>query len=566
MNNIDSKRANTKTVSSHEYYWLTISLVGIIFLYLLTLSKNHTEGEDSIYYIMQVTDGSADKLFHPNHLLFNYLHRIIYNVWIWLGYTRTAELSMQLVTVVTAIICLFLIYSLAKKISLHNRTALFLTGLVTTSYGFWIYSVQGETYIPPLLFVLLSGYQLVNLYNPHAQNFVMPKLFPIIRLGIYAALATLIHQQHVFLIPVIALTLFEIWRKFHRHTGIAFLVSRISVFLGTAISIVGTTYLYVSYTIFNTTNLSEAILWAKGSARGGLFTPFSWTSPLKAVVGMIKTVWGTNFLFGYQWFSKFAQSMFPNKLIVEEQYLADSISNYRLLIISVSMVISGIIAGILLARLAQSIFIKKNRAKDNDNLPRKILSIFCIWFLAIYGGAIILWEPDNIEFWIAVTPIFYLWIAIQLNIWADNIKPALYFILLVTMFLANLLGGALPYSSRQTDYWYQANAFLIARTTKSDLIITECGYICTGYLEFYTDGTILPASSIDSGKLVKTIQEHHQGNVIISSWALTPPPGLGNQLETRNDREILATIDSFKDNLVEIHRDKFQTLWQFKHK
>ncbi len=570
----EQPRNNQVNLQRRNYLWLASFLFFIGIMYILTLSRNHTEGEDSIYYIMSVTNWGESFYhfvwnFHPNHLFFNPVNRLFYNLWIFFGYKGSAEIPMQILTVITSITTLALTYLLGVKIGIKPSLAFLPVGWLAFSFGFWIYGVEAETYIPPLPFLLICVYILVNIYNHKWEETGKIRLKSLLGLGLFSACAVLIHQQYVFLLVVVSLTLLTIWRKFEHASGLKFIFSQLAVFWGTAFVIIGTAYLSVSYLVFKHSSLAETIEWAKGHANRGFPEPLSWTSPFKAIIGIFKVIWGTNFLFASPHISSFVERIFPNKLLLEEQYVANkAISSSGLLLISIATIVGIVSALILLSKIVLATYKKSAKTSQRDSLSIEswIFSSFSLYFLATYAVVITIFQPTNIEYWISLLPIFYLWLAQRLTI-IKQPSQTIGLILMISLYLANFLGGAWPYSQRSTDYWYVSNEYLLQNAQPEDLIVTECGFICQGYLVFYTKAEVLLPSSRDSNILKENIKNHQTGRVIISSWAFVPPKGLGHEIiRNRDDQEVKQTLETFRDSFREIASNEFQTLWQIERK
>ena len=92
--------------ASIKQLWMPISplilpfgmILGAFLLYASTLSKQYSEGEDGSMYVLQVTSPSSiAALFHPNHLAFNALNRVVYLLCRQVGYQGNALLPMQIV-------------------------------------------------------------------------------------------------------------------------------------------------------------------------------------------------------------------------------------------------------------------------------------------------------------------------------------------------------------------------------------------------------------------------------------------------------------------------------------
>jgi hypothetical protein len=177
-----------------EQPWpLLFALLVVAGLYLATLAVNHGEAEDSTWYADAITRGAPAYQFHPNHLLYNFANRVFFRGWQLLGYGGAAELPAKLLNVAAALAVLALVDSIARRACVSPRLRAVTLLAISSGFGFWWYSVEVETYVLPLVFVLLALRQLLVV----AEDF--EPLRGHIRLGIYVGLAILLHQQHLVL-------------------------------------------------------------------------------------------------------------------------------------------------------------------------------------------------------------------------------------------------------------------------------------------------------------------------------------------------------------------------------
>jgi len=101
-------------------FLLTVILIAITIIYLLTLAVNHSEAEDSIFYILGVSreETANISIYYPHHVLFMTFNRIVYHLWLFLGYEGNAQLPIQINNVIASIAILFLIYLVARRLEL----------------------------------------------------------------------------------------------------------------------------------------------------------------------------------------------------------------------------------------------------------------------------------------------------------------------------------------------------------------------------------------------------------------------------------------------------------------
>ncbi|MER3523690.1 MAG: hypothetical protein C4326_06370 [Ignavibacteria bacterium] len=141
----------------------TACVLVVCMVYLSTLAVNHSEAEDALYYAVDITRGSPTDVFHPNHLRFASLNRLIFTVASMLGYGGPTMPVMQLVNTLASMVTLSVFYRILTLLRLPCLIKVVALLMLAFSYGYWWYSVEGETYILPLPFVMLSVHRLVRI-------------------------------------------------------------------------------------------------------------------------------------------------------------------------------------------------------------------------------------------------------------------------------------------------------------------------------------------------------------------------------------------------------------------
>ncbi len=133
-----------------------------------------------------------------------------------------------------------------------------------------------------------------------------------------------------------------------------------------------------------------------------------------------------------------------------------------------------------------------------------------------------------------------------------------------SLFLANGLGTILPQTKLESDYWYQANRFLIQNARAGDVIITDGGFISDTYLNLYTRSNIVPVHGIGPKELGRLFSDKHPGRVWVSSWTFEPLREVraADLLKERNEAAIQSIFEKVKARLVKKDENPWQTVWQ----
>ncbi len=259
---IQRTRPALHSIDPAGWVWVGLLLLAFAALFFSTLAVNHSEAEDSIAYILEVGDGHLQCLFHPNHLLFNSFNRVVYNLWLLIGYRGSPELPMQVNNVLAGMLTLLLTFLLAIRLGVQTQYAIACLGAIGVSYGFWWYSVEAETYLLPLPFLILCAHRLLTL----ATETFRARYF--IELGFCVALATLLHQMHALLLLVVLISLIRIWR-FRPDIRLPALLRGSTLVATVAVGITAITYLAVAVLVFDCDTVAEVLGWGGGATQSG---------------------------------------------------------------------------------------------------------------------------------------------------------------------------------------------------------------------------------------------------------------------------------------------------------
>ena len=443
-----------------------------------------------------------------------------------------------------------------RRLNVDDLLILSWVGVTSVCYGFWSYSTQPETYILPLVPILMCVDLLIGLSDDRFPY----KTFA--WLGCLGAIATLLHQQHVLALSGITIAAALIGLRSRREVQMRRVVSGLGLLCLIGAAIVGTAYLTVAIGINHLRDPLEIIQWSKGHARDGLWTPWSYTNPIQSVlVGFPRAVFGGHYLYGFDWFYNPISRRFPTKLLIEERDLAKQLSTATL-VLCVAATIMALASTLAVFRSlwfpAQPVPREYERRTHAANTILVVL--ICEYF--VFNT---LWEPVNIEFWIVLLPIAGL--AMPL-LQARRPRAARWWFtgaaLALSLFVVNGLGSILPQASHDADFWYQANSYLIHNAKSEDIIITDGGFISNMYLKVYTGANVLPTRQYATDELPRILRDSGPQRVWISSWATEPLHEviMTRQLPAIDESALKRSLQAVGDRMVKRDEGPFQTVWE----
>lgn len=529
--------------------WIYPALIVLAAIQLATLSENHGEAEDSVQYIMDVTKG--ENLFLPNHLLFGAVNWLHYRAWTAFGYSANATVPMELLSVAASLTTVYLVHRIALRVGAPPVMALAAAGWTAFSYGFWVYSVEADTYLLPLPAVLLVVLGLFGIRPTEWGGIADPMVRRLIALGVLSAAAALLHQQYLFLIPIVGISLILLWLATPGRT-IGSLITTTSVYGVVAGGLVILVYCVVGVAALGL-DFSESAAWARGHASQGTWVGFSLTSFPMMLVGLVRVILGINFLAAPQ-AGGVMSTIFPGKVLLEEHFVADHYIGTTLFWVIAAATMVAVSAIVWLTYRAT-----RTTGVAEPLSPRWTVTRFGVIYLAVYAVLILIWEPYNLEFWIGLVPILAILLVAGL-VGNAGVAPAS-IALALALAVANFFGGVWPYSHADSDYWRHQNAGLTAIAGKDDVVVTECVYVCQGQLALSTGALVIPASSDDTGELSAALSSPSGGRVLVSSWAFAAPEGIADP-ESAGSSGVRSMLHGLRDRFVEVAHSGSQTIWQ----
>ncbi len=537
----------------------------ILILYLNTTPFLFSEGEDGLTYIQNIKIATLSALFHPNHILYNPVNWIFFQILSLFGHEESLVFMMRVLNILFSIWSLYVCYMITQRTRLSAFITYFILFGMSFSYGFWIYSLQTETYIFPLPFICLCLLEVIRISgNPNSlKSYAL--------LSLYTIFAVLFHQQQILLVPVITATLIALFyfRKIAvtRKTFFLQLVS----YLGLSGFSIVLTYSVIAVFVGKASSIYEIINWTKGLANVHETNNLNLNSIIYSLIGIFKTLWGGYFLFYYDIFTKFLDTSFPTKILIEEKYLSETMHPISTSMVTIALFINMFCFSYIVFRLITS------RKNDTDQPKESIFfAIKCFWWfmVIIYGSFIIWWEPYNIEFWIALIPFFYIFLGINLaKVYKGKTLNGFITCFLITLFFVNLYGNVIPQTKEDGDFWYQNIKYLSKNSKKRDIVIIGIiqnenqskpfDYLLENYLSFYVNAEVIYLNTYSLPEISKLIQENKTKNIFLSSWLFQFPTINRRVAENQIEWKALKKhIIAMGGSIEEVNQTTEQILWK----
>jgi hypothetical protein len=519
------------------------ALAGFLVLFLLTRSHNHDEAEDSVTYIAEVTSGATPT---ANHILFNPINRGAYLLARSFGYRGNAETPMEVVNVLAAVLALGILLRLLRRLDV--KPAFAIGGVVAAglAYGFWWYAGEAETYTLPIPVILLALERAATCaVEPRPRNSIV--------LGLLCSLVILIHQQHALVAIAAFIGIARIGWSTNRMARTA---THLALLTGVVCASTLAVYVSCAVAVGGARTGGQIARWCLGLASHGLWSPLTLWSPLKSVVGFGRAIVGLQMLFRFDAFARFMHRLFPTKILLEESFLVRDAP--KALAIAYAALLAIVIAtGALLVWRS----VKPGETRDETPWARAFHSIALGTFI-LYVVFNTIWEPQNLEFWIAPVTILPALLVPALQRLSAR-RPSIGKVgagYVVALGLSNLVGCVLPQLEPGHSYWPEMNRPIIEQAREGDLVLSNGGYMSVGCLRADTAADVVEVAGLEPDQLLALLASHRGRKVFISSWIADPLPEVVVTRMVRR-RDDLAALLRARGSWDEVGRSESQTVY-----
>lgn len=189
---------NTLPTARHQEPWLPwILFVTIAVIYLSFPTKSYYW--DGIAFAQTIEDAPRinSSLLHPNHLLYNVVGYVSYRLVRRVGVDIRAVQALQVLNGLLGAFCAVVLFTILKRQLRSSYLSITLTLLFAFSATWWKFATDADSYIPGVLFLLLSFYWILPRNKPR----------PLL-VALTFSVSMCFHQLAVIFYPVIVVGLF----------------------------------------------------------------------------------------------------------------------------------------------------------------------------------------------------------------------------------------------------------------------------------------------------------------------------------------------------------------------
>lgn len=213
---------NLQESRSDNFGWRTLllAIAGVLLIYLLYPTKNFYW--DGIYFSSVIEDAPAldASLLHPNHLFYNVVGYLAYQLIGVFGWNIRAVHVLEFVSSIFGAAGAIVFFFVLKRLLKSNYLSFALTLLFAFSATWWKFSTDADAYIPCVFFLLIVFYLLLPDQPPrpllvalaHTAAMFLHELavlfFPVAVLGIGFQTVSLERRRRILFVLQYGLTAF----------------------------------------------------------------------------------------------------------------------------------------------------------------------------------------------------------------------------------------------------------------------------------------------------------------------------------------------------------------------
>jgi Dolichyl-phosphate-mannose-protein mannosyltransferase len=448
----------------------------VVIVYLLTLSRNHSETEDSLVFALRVQGGDFDQFFEAPHMLYDWIGWLGYNAVRGLGITDDPVPPLQALNAVSAGVTVSVFWFVLRRVGLSRLPVFAAVGLYAASYSFWRNGVEAEVYTLSALALVLALLALID-----AVDRLDHRSFAL--LGFAYGIAVLMHFTNVVFGAAVMTALVLVRRR---------VATRELVSLGGAFATVAASVVITGYAIaaiwLGLGSVGEFREWFTESTGEGQYGNLSPTAVAQGIVGGGRALIGAHFVFRLDALQDAIRERFPSKPLREETYLAADFGEATALVLTAAAVVAGLLA-VALALLWVRRPVLEPRAR--------MLARVCLAWLGPLVLLTVYWDPFNIELWYAAWIPASILLALPLaDVRGVSARAVPVVVCLVGLvFVVNLAGSQLPQHDAARDYWHARASWYRNNVDNRDLVVAN-GYIWGSYLGYETAAETLDAAEL----------------------------------------------------------------------
>jgi len=163
-------------------------IIILFFLVIYLIFASNNSSIDAYYYAASIKH--SGELFHPHHLLYNFTGYLCLKIIQGIGISSDVLTLLKIINALVAVGCLLLFNRLLLRMEKNSGEIAGFLIIAASSFAFWRYATENETYIFPLAFSLAASLGFLNYLKERRSRYLFVA-------GIFSCVAVLYHQIHL---------------------------------------------------------------------------------------------------------------------------------------------------------------------------------------------------------------------------------------------------------------------------------------------------------------------------------------------------------------------------------
>ncbi len=453
---LELKKETTNYIG--KYLWRVMIFLGASLIYFITRSQVISGSHDAITLLSNIQNG--DNLFHVHHVFFNSSAWLLHQT-IKLFYTEmSAKTVIQLLNAIGGGI---LVTTIAIWIETHTPLkkwkVLPAIALPAFSFGIWFHSHTIEVYIIPIA-ILMVIITLIGRKPLSIRDWILIAILHWVAIGF--------HITNALLTVTLGIILWRRLKIFMIVTGITY-------------TLTGLLYIGILWGYYHCRTLPEAIFTITEITHNQRYwnSPLQLTTYIKLIFSLGRTFIGGHFML-HPTLSPWALHFLKGHWIENEIYLVRLLNPKTVITLAIASI------GWVTIFIGHLIFSIKKEWGQKISDP--LFTLIC-WLIP-YTLFFILWDTENIEFWLIQS------LAIQLTLIYLITKQSkgawkTLTALSLSLIAINSAGSILPMSNSNNDLYAVEAGRFIEKASLGDIILLDQNWQLSKYIGLKSKVTVL---------------------------------------------------------------------------
>lgn len=512
--------------------WSTRGTVGVFvcvavlsLFYFFTAPANHSEADDAFWYALDVETGAWADLFHPFHLSYLPLGRVVWSTVRFLGGPdRAYPALMALGAVATAGALLVAWDLLVRRLGIGRVRAGLATAVLGLTYGVWRYATEAEIYALALL---------VNVGLVHLALAGRPNRLGRIGVVVLGALAPFVHILAA-VVSAIAVPVAIFSRRGWRATGRYMILT----------AALGLTFAFAGWRMAGSPD-GDLLAFYRGGQEATMVRDIG--DVARHGVAASQVLVSANFVLTYPSARRVLEGLFPGHMLQDEAFAGAH----------APAAVGWVAPLTLLAVVASAGWLVSARGRATGGDARRAARRLAATWLLLHAivGVLFSWAGQPESWMLAILPAWLL--AVTLLVSNDTPLMPLAGVV-IALLLHNGIGGLAVYANEDGDRHRAKAAWLVANGESSDAVLTAESAGFARYLAYWSRARVFDLQFKSSNEVREALQS--AGSVpgrLFATGEIFDPPDFYRHLRPSQADSLQAATMSFRDDFAIVARDSF---------